>query len=91
MKTDYRGRGEQLRNLRLDCERLARAVERLAPAVDRTGHPGNAEYPWADGDRVIVPVGFSFPELSLLTHARGRRFLAFIQRAFDGFGAGSAG
>ncbi len=82
MLQEYAGRREQLNNIRRDCRNLARAVEQLAPAVEREAQPANAEYPWDAGDRVITPIHYSFPGLSLLREPRGRQFLKFIERAF---------
>ena len=81
LRDQYSGRTAQLERLQRDCNRLARAVERLAPAVDRSGHPGNAEYPWADGDAVLVPTTWSFPEITLEAPS-GVHFLKVIEMAF---------
>jgi hypothetical protein len=85
MRREFSGRHAQLEGLRRNCGKLARAVEQLAPAVDRVGHAGNAEYPWAAGNEVVVPVRWSFPELSLLREPGGRIFLKFVARAFEEF------
>ncbi len=82
MREEYAGRHQQLESIRRDCHRLARAVEQLAPAVDRGAKPQNTEYPWAVGERVLAPIDHNFPYLSLLRGARGRLFLKFIDRAF---------
>jgi hypothetical protein len=82
MRREFKGRDEQLRQIQRDCQSLARAVEQLAPAVDRLGHPANAEYPWEEGGKIVAPVSYSFPSLSLLREARGRWFLNFVERAF---------
>lgn len=83
MRQAYKGRIEQLQSIRRICVTLARAVEQLAPAVDRDAHPENAEYPWQIGDDIVVPIHYSFPNLSLLLEPRGRTFLNFIEQAFD--------
>jgi hypothetical protein len=88
MRLEFRDRGAQLRQIQRDCGLLARAVEQLAPAVDRVGHPANAEYPWADGDTIVAPVDYSFPSLALLREARGRWFLNSIERAFVEYAQG---
>ena len=85
MRLEYSGRTAQLERLRHDCGKLSRAVEKLAPGVDRVGHPGNTEYPWSTGDAVVIPVRWSFPELSLLREPAGRIFLKFVERAFHGY------
>jgi hypothetical protein len=82
MRTEYEGRSGQLRKIREDCGHFARAVEQLAPAVDREQHPANAEYPWCAGGRIVTPVRYGYPEIPLLKEARGRSFLNFIERAF---------
>lgn len=82
MHREFRKRAAQLRRIQRDCGLLARAVEQLAPAVDRVGHPANTEYPWADGDTIVVPIDYTFPSLSLLRGPRGRWFLNFTARAF---------
>ncbi len=66
---------------------ILRAIEQLAPAVDRESVPGNAEYPWERGEDVVAPVDHGFPEVALLRHPRGRMFLNFIRRAFEEFPA----
>lgn len=87
-RREYAGRAAQFAVLRRDCGRLARSVEQLAPAVDRVGYPGNAEYPWADGERAIVPATWGFPDLALLYGPRGRAFLKVIERAVQEFDPG---
>lgn len=82
MREEFRGRAAQLQRIQRDCRLLARSVEQLAPAVDRLGHPANAEYPWAEGDQVVAPVSYTFPSLTLLRGVGGRRFLSFVERAF---------
>ncbi len=87
MREEYDGRHAQLESIRKDFAPLARAIEQLAPAVDRESVPGNAEYPWERGDGVVAPVDHGFPEVALLRHPRGRMFLNFIRRAFEEFPA----
>lgn len=65
--------------------KLAEEIERLAPAVDRLESPANAEYPWWDGNRVVVPCEFGFPNLSLLRTPSGRKFLKIVKEAIHGF------
>jgi hypothetical protein len=85
MRAAYKGRDAQRESIRQDFERIARAIERLAPAVDRQGTPGNAEYPWLLGGSVVSPVDHDFEEVHLLRTAGGRSFLKTISRAFDEF------
>ena len=83
IRVDYERRGEKLLVIRKLCRNLAREVEKLAPAVDRDNSPENAEYPWAQGDRIVVPCDYSYPSLSLLHEAGGRTFLKVLARAFE--------
>lgn len=85
IRAEYEGRHAQLESIRRDFAPLARAIEQLAPAVDREAVPGNAEYPWELGEGVVAPVDHGFPEVGLLRNARGRMLLNFIRRAFDEF------
>lgn len=88
MRREFMGRDAQLHKIQRDCQTLARAVEQLAPAVDPLGHPANAEYPWEEGGRIVAPVGYSFPSISLLRGAGGRWFLNLIERAFSEYPRG---
>jgi hypothetical protein len=85
VRKDYQGRVEQLRNLSKLCRKLAREVEKLAPAVDRVNNPENAEYPWEQGSEVVVPCDYGYPSLSLLGETGGRTFLNFVSRAFSDY------
>jgi hypothetical protein len=70
---------------------LAREIEKLAPAIDRTHSPENAEYPWERGDRdggtwqLLVPCTYDYPTLSLLHTPGGRAFMNLVERAFRDF------
>ncbi len=81
----FDGKLEQLRAIQKECNRLAREVEQLAPAVDRGNSPQNAEYPWLDGKQVITPCLYGYPNLSLLLERGGRAFLKWIRMALDDF------
>ena len=81
----YKGRDAQLREISRVARGLAREIEKLAPAVDRTGTPENAEYPWESGDKVVSPCQYSYPRLSLLTSAGGRTLLKLVDRAIQAF------
>jgi len=61
----YAGRDAMFGMVRTRVLALSREVERLAPAIDRDTTPANSEYPWADGENVIVPCEYAFPSLSL--------------------------
>lgn len=87
MRAEFRGRDAQRESIRKDFERIAQAIERLAPAVDRKGTPGNAEYPWLLGESVVSPIDYNFEEIQLLRTAGGRSFLRTIRRAFAEFSA----
>jgi hypothetical protein len=81
-KERYHGKDHALQSMRKSAERLARAVERLAPAIDSGATPENAEYPWQTGDRVVAPCEWSYPELSLLKEPNGLAFLKTLEEAF---------
>lgn len=81
-KSRYAGRTAKLQSLMRDAEKLAREVERLAPAIEKAQNPENAEYPWEAGGQVIAPCAWSFPALSLLKASRGRTFLKLLEEAF---------
>jgi hypothetical protein len=85
MREEYKGKTAQWRIVQRECERFARNVELLAPAVDRQVHPDNTEYPWEAGGAVIVPILYTFPNLSFLQQPQGRNFLNLIERAFRDF------
>jgi hypothetical protein len=85
IKMRYRDRVAQLREVRKVARKLAREIEKLAPAVDREGTPANAEYPWEDAGRVMTPCEFTFPALALLKEAGGRTFIRLIDTAITEF------
>ena len=85
IKKRYGGREAQLRETIKACTKLAREVEQLAPAVDRSESPENAEYPWIHGDQIITPCEHSYPNLSLLNAPSGRKFLVLIEIAIRDF------
>jgi hypothetical protein len=81
----FDGKLEQLRANQRECNRIAREVEQLAPAVDRGNSPQNAEYPWWDGERIITPCQYDYPNLSLLREKGGRAFLKWVREALERF------
>lgn len=85
LKPEFEHQAARLRMMVQVMSGLAREVERLAPAVDRDARPDNAEYPWRVGDEVVAPRDYGFPNLSLLTAARGRALLKLVRRAMDEF------
>lgn len=85
LKDEYSGKDEQLRGLIQRARTLAREIERLAPAIDRSASPENAEYPWERDGTVTAPCDFGFPSLQLLTQPGGRAFQNLIERALDDF------
>ena len=85
IREQFTGKLDQLRAIQRECNRLAREVEQLAPAVDRGNSPQNAEYPWWDGDRIITTCEFSYSNLALLRESGGRAFLKWIRLALESF------
>jgi len=85
IKHRYAGKDEQLREIVKIARKLAREIEKLAPAVDRETSPANAEYPWLDDGRLIVPCEFMYPNLTLLTEPGGRTFLRLLEMAIVDF------
>ena len=88
MREEYQGRHAHLDRIRRDCEPISRAIEQLAPAVDRKNTPVNAEYPWCTTDQVTAPVDYGFPELCFARSAKGRMFLNLITRAMSDYTSG---
>jgi hypothetical protein len=85
IKRRYAGKDEQLREIVKVARKLAREIEKLAPAVDRDTSPANAEYPWLDSGRVVVPCEFTYPNLTLLTERGGLNFLKLFEVAITDF------
>lgn len=85
IKQRYAGNDAQLREIVKVARKLAREIEKLAPAVDRETSPANAEYPWPDDGRVVVPCEFTYPNLALLTEPGGRTFLRLLEMAIVDF------
>lgn len=85
IKQRYAGKHEQLQEVVKVARKLAREIEKLAPAVDRETSPANAEYPWPDDGRVVVPCEFTYPNLTLLTEHGGRTFLRLLHTAIFDF------
>lgn len=85
VKQGFAGRDQQRQVSSQDARRIAAQVEKLAPAVDRKANPGNAEYPWEDGGRLVVPCEHDFPNLALLKEPGGRAFLKLVGQAMDQF------
>ena len=85
VKKRYKNRSSQLRAIRRIARPLAREIERLAPAVDRDRTPANAEYPWADGTKVLVPSEYHFSTLDELRSFDGIEFLRLLQIAIEEF------
>ncbi len=75
----------QLAALIRAARKLAREIEKLAPAIDRDVSPVNAEYPWEVDDQVMTPCSYSFPSLELLRQSGGRAFLKLIDAALADF------
>lgn len=85
---DYKGQSARHKTVCKTSSALAREIEKLAPAIDRTHSPENAEYPWERGEwdlgtgKVLVPCEYDYPALSLLDTQGGRAFVKLIERAF---------
>jgi hypothetical protein len=88
IKSEYRNRDAHLQELRKNARNLAREIEKLAPAVDRTSSPQNAEYPWSQGDDIVTPCQYGYPSLSLLQEPGGRAFLKLVERLMLDFKRG---
>lgn len=85
MKKAYGRRNAQRLVLTQVARTLAREIEKLAPAVDRSAFPENAEYPWLSGDEVVAPCSYRYPALSLLRTSGGRAVLNLVARAIHEF------
>lgn len=85
IKGEYEDRDAHLQEVLKSARRLAREIEKLAPAVDRRSSPENAEYPWAHGDDVVTPCQYEYPSLSLMQGTGGRAFLKILGRAISDF------
>jgi len=85
LKDEYVGKTLQLGLLIQRSRKLAREIEKLAPALDRAASPENAEYPWERDGSVIAPCDFGFSALSLLRQSGSRAFLKLVHRALDDF------
>lgn len=85
LKSEYTGKDEQLAVLIKQARACAREIEKLAPAIDRSAAPENAEYPWERDGSVTAPCHFAFPALELLRQPGGRSFLNLIDRALNDF------
>lgn len=82
LKSSYiqaRFTGTHLERMNWKMRRIAREIEKLAPAVDRDASPANAEYPWEEGDTVVTPCEYAFPNLRLLLDPEGRQFLKLME------------
>lgn len=85
VKAEYRGRDAAFRSLLANAERLAREIEKLAPAIDRAVSPENAEYPWERDGQVFRPCSYAYPNLDLLKTAGGRAIMRMVERAFKDY------
>lgn len=77
----YRANKSKRRHIERYAQALSREIERLAPAVDREHNPANAEYPWAQGETVFVPIRYRYPLFQRLLEPSGRDFLKLIEIA----------
>jgi len=69
----------------IDARAIAREIEKMAPAVDRTNAPENAEYPWEQAGQITAPCKYTYPGLDLLRLPGGRAFLKLVKKALDDF------
>lgn len=63
LKEQYQGREAQLARRIRDARAIAREIEKMAPAVDRTNAPENAEYPWEQAGQITAPCKYTYPGL----------------------------
>lgn len=85
LKEEFRGKDAQLAGLIARARTLAREIEKLAPAIDRTAAPENAEYPWERDGKIVAPCRYVFSSLELLRQPGGRAFLNLVERALTDF------
>jgi hypothetical protein len=85
IRDEYAGRHAQHAAVLHAARNYAREIEKLAPAIDRTWAPENAEYPWEQNGAVVTPCEFTYPALSFLRTQGGFAFLKLVQRALDDF------
>ncbi len=85
IKDRYRSRDAKLKQMVRDGQRLARQIEKLAPAVDREQTPANVEYPWVEGNSVFTPCSYKYGNLSLLTQQNAHEFLRLVTTAIEDF------
>lgn len=85
VKRTYAGRDAMFGQVKTRVLAVSREIERLAPATDKVATPANSEYPWADGEKAVVPCEYAFPNLTLLTDPGGRSFLKFVALAIEEF------
>lgn len=80
MRTKYRGKDAELQEKLRDMAGVARAIEELAPAIDRERVPQNVEYPWSDGTKLFIPSKhqFTFEELP---KAKINEFVIMLEEA----------
>lgn len=85
IRSEYVGKDSALRALQTNAAALAREIEKLAPATDRSAAPENAEYPWERDDCVFRPCEYGYPNLSFLKAHSGRATMNMISRAFSDY------
>ena len=85
VKRRYSGRTDLLRKIDRISRLFASDIERLAPAVDPTQRPQNAEYPREADGKIVTPCKYDFSDLLRLYKPDGIQFLRFIETAFSDF------
>ncbi len=85
IRREYEGRDAALKTLQRSALALARAIENLAPATDRSSSPENAEYPWERDGAIFRPCEYGYPNLMFLRQPGGRAVMNLVERAFQDF------
>lgn len=82
---DLHMKSNRMNDLIRAVRHLAREIELLSPAVQRSGRrPDNCEYPWEDaGGELHSPLNWSFAPAQLLLETHGRTFLKFLRVALE--------
>ncbi len=85
VKDMHKNKVSVLRNISRYARQYAERIELLAPALGSEKQPSNAEYPWADAMKIVIPCEYSFQDLDLLIEPEGRNFLKIIEIAITDF------
>jgi len=85
IKDEFKGKDGALKTLQANATKLAKEIEKLAPAIDQAVAPENAEYPWERDGKVYRPCTYGYPSLSVLRESGGRATMNIVERAFRDF------